>query len=969
MRAAVVSKDTRSVGFFPLRQAGETVGLMILHGAEQASFDGEMQALLQRMVDSIAFGLEHLASELRYRQTFELSGSGIAHVSLDGRFLRANPQLCRMLGYAEEELVGRTVKDVSHPEDKDVTDEQRLLLHKGETKAARFEKRYIHKDGTTVWTALTVALARDAYGAPAYEISMLEDITNRKREERLLQLEHAVTRCLAESDSELVALKGVIRAICEAEGWPIGRYFAVDGDGCLLRYREGWGSPHLIEKWRATVYRRGEGLSGWVWEKGEAIWVRDITKDGRASDSARKLDGSLPGGAIALPVVAQGRTLGVLSFSRAETTDPDERLFRALHVIASQVGQFLQRKHAELVRQTHLRFRDKVARLGELALAKRDTAEVIEETVQTVLEALHGGAVAYLEASLRPRELVVRAVAGLVTGAKGICVQYGEEQPLSTALCDGSAVSIGDEGLLCSWAPGMRSAHMAPVRSESGICGALCGLSESLDGLGEEEQRFLSAAANILSTALQRITSEQRLAFFAQFDALTRLPNRTLVSDRLTQMIGQAARHGTPLAVLFIDLDDFKLVNDTLGHGAGDELLKETARRLSSTVRADDTVGRISGDEFVVLLRDLTRAEDAALVAQKIIDCLAQPFNVAGNETFISASIGIATYPTDGGNPETLLAAADAAMYRAKQTGRNSFQFFTAEIDQRTRARASLATELRRALERREFVVYYQPKIDFKSRLPCGAEALLRWSHPERGLVSPAEFIPLLEEMGLIVPVGEWVLGKVCEDVKALVRWPCPLPIAVNLSARQFRQPDLDARIRGLIEHAGIQPGLLELEITESQLMHDPQQAIRTMQALRTAGIEIAIDDFGTGYSSLAYLTRFPVSALKIDRSFVKDMLHDKSQAAIVRTIIEMAQTLGFKVVAEGVETSDQADFLASLGCEQGQGYLFARPMPVEELMAFVSRHTVDSHRNAAARHKPVTSAAIRRSSRRQRKS
>jgi diguanylate cyclase len=424
-------------------------------------------------------------------------------------------------------------------------------------------------------------------------------------------------------------------------------------------------------------------------------------------------------------------------------------------------------------------------------------------------------------------------------------------------------------------------------------------------------------------------------------------------------MIGQAARRGTPVAALFIDLDDFKLVNDTLGHGGGDELLKQTARRLCSTIRGDDTVGRISGDEFIVLLRDLSRPEDAALVAQKIIDCLAEPFNIAGNETFISASIGIATYPADGANPEALLAAADAAMYGAKQSGRNSFQFFTAEIDKRTRARASLGSELRRALERREFVVYYQPKVDFRSRLPCGAEALLRWRHPERGLVSPAEFVPLLEEMGLIVPVGEWVLSTVCADVKALPRYPRPLPLAVNLSARQFRQPDLDARIRRLIEDAGINAGMLELEITESQLMNDPQQAIRTMQALRAAGIEIAIDDFGTGYSSLAYLTRFPVSTLKIDRSFVKDMLHEKSQAAIVRTVIEMAQTLRFKVVAEGVETQAQADFLASLGCEQGQGYLFARPMPVEDLMAFISRHTATSDVESP-QDKPVTSAAIR---------
>jgi diguanylate cyclase (GGDEF)-like protein len=477
-----------------------------------------------------------------------------------------------------------------------------------------------------------------------------------------------------------------------------------------------------------------------------------------------------------------------------------------------------------------------------------------------------------------------------------------------------------------------------PVPADGGPRGIVCALAEAPGAFGPEESRFLTAAASMVSAALHRLDSEARLAYLAQFDPLTGLPNRTLLADRFAMMIVQARRRSASLGVLFVDLDDFKMVNDTQGHAAGDELLKEAARRLQSTLRDGDMVARISGDEFAVVLSDLARPDDAAIVAQKILECLAKPFDIRGQESVVTASIGIATFPADGDNAEALLGAADAAMYRAKQSGRNAFQFFTAEINQRTRARAMLGIELRRALDRREFSLHYQPKIDLTSGRPCGAEALLRWEHPERGRVAPVDFIPVLEETGLIVPVGEWVLRKACEDLKNWQRSGGPImPVAVNLSARQFRQHDLDERIRSIVAAAGVDPSLLELEITESQLMHDPDHAIRVLERLGAAGLRIAIDDFGTGYSSLAYLTRFPLASLKIDRSFVADVLSDEADATIVRTIIDMAHTLGFTVVAEGVERDAQAAFLRKLGCEQAQGFLFARPMPARDFSTLVT--------------------------------
>jgi diguanylate cyclase (GGDEF)-like protein len=456
--------------------------------------------------------------------------------------------------------------------------------------------------------------------------------------------------------------------------------------------------------------------------------------------------------------------------------------------------------------------------------------------------------------------------------------------------------------------------------------------------LSDEAQSFLATAGSLLSTGLQRIESEMRVSFLAQFDPLTGLPNRALLADRFSQMILQAGRRGAMLGVLFVDLDDFKLVNDTLGRAGGDELLREAARRLQSAVRPGDTLARVSGDEFVIVLADLARQEDAALVAEKLLERLAEPFILSGQETFVTASVGIAAYPGDGQDAESLLGAADAAMVRAKQSGRNAYHFFHAEITQRTRARAQVALELRRAMERNEFGLVYQPKMDLATGEVCGAEALLRWHHPDRGVIGPAEFVPVLEETGLIVPVGEWVVRRACEDLK---RWQAAglraLPLAINLSARQFRQQQLDARIRALVRNAGVPPQLIELEITESQLMQDPDHAIRVMQALREVGIRIAIDDFGTGYSSLAYLTRFPVAALKIDRSFVADALSDAADAAIVRMIIEMAHTLELTVVAEGVETDGQMAFLRQFGCDQGQGLLLAPPMTAAELSAFIA--------------------------------
>jgi diguanylate cyclase (GGDEF)-like protein/PAS domain S-box-containing protein len=427
-----------------------------------------------------------------------------------------------------------------------------------------------------------------------------------------------------------------------------------------------------------------------------------------------------------------------------------------------------------------------------------------------------------------------------------------------------------------------------------------------------------------------RLAIEEKVAYMAQFDALTGLPNRNLFQDRLAQAMALAKRNEWPMAVLFIDLDRFKLVNDTLGHRAGDKLLKEAAERLRSCIRGSDTVGRLGGDEFAAILTELAIPSNAGLVAQKIIDVLRQPFDLDGKETYVSASIGITLYPADSDSAEALVMNADAAMYRAKEQGRNNYQYFTRDMNERALLRVGLEAALRRALERNEYRLVYQPKAQLASGKICGFEALLRWDS-DKGTVAPAEFIPVLEETGLIVPVGEWVLRTACQQIRDWQNAGLAVPpVSVNLSARQFEQKNLKDAVHRILRETGVDASLIEFEITESLLMHDPEAAARTLASLKESGVRLSMDDFGTGYSSLGYLKRFPIDKLKIDRTFVHDISTDPDGAALTRAIIHLAQNLRLTVVAEGVETEDQLAFLRANGCDEMQGYLFARPTDPE---------------------------------------
>jgi len=458
--------------------------------------------------------------------------------------------------------------------------------------------------------------------------------------------------------------------------------------------------------------------------------------------------------------------------------------------------------------------------------------------------------------------------------------------------------------------------YMAPVSDEDGVVSHFVGVQNDIT---------------------ERKKAEEDLRHMATHDALTGLPNRTLLHDRIGQAIGYAERTRGEVAILFIDIDRFKNINDSLGHAAGDRLIVTLARRLRESVRKVDTVARVGGDEFVIVLTDIVRESDVGLVLAGLCAAIAEPVLVEGQELSVTASIGVGLYPRDGQDVSSLLKNADTAMYRAKDAGRGTYRYYTQGMNADAADRLRLENDLRNAIKGDELTVHYQPQVDAETGAIVGAEALLRWRHPQRGMISPAEFIPLAEESGLIVAIGEWVLRRVCAQYREWRGAGLPgLRVAVNLSPRQFRQSDLVGMIGAILADYDLAADWLELEITEGSLMHDPEAVTEQLGELHELGIRLSVDDFGTGYSSLAYLKRFPLDVIKIDRSFVTDIETNRDSAAIASAVVTLAHGLGLSVVAEGVETASQSAYLRGLGCDIAQGYLFGRPMPPEAFAALI---------------------------------
>ncbi|HEX4325685.1 MAG TPA: EAL domain-containing protein [Burkholderiales bacterium] len=848
-----------------------------------------------------------------------------------------------------------------------------------------------------------------------------------KHIEKLRALEHAVTSCLAYADGVSSGLTSAIRTICEMAGWECGRYFLVDESSGFLRVRESWAiEDPIIERFLAVSRNLelapGIGLPGRVSQSGEPMWSTGTSSSG---DEAR--ESLMPEFGIrssfSAPVVAEGRVIGVLSFSSQEVIEPDDGLLQTMRVIGSQVGHVTQRMR---IQEEQRRFRvamdtsaDMIALIDRASMRYVDVNRTICELLgYTRAEMLAMGPQDILpldrETLERSYDELIANEAGSATG--GVSTYYrckdGSQLPFESTRC---VVHSGDTRVVVAVARDVRKRieaeealrksherfHLAvhatndviwdwdlttgnlwwnenlmrafgyePGELEGGVkawydlihaedqqrvVGALHRIVELGGDSWVDEYRlrrrdggyaFVIDRAHILRDARGRALrmigakadatalkeAEGRLSYLAQFDLLTGLPNRHLFRDRVGQMLIQARRNNWPVAVLFVDLDRFKLVNEALGQEAGDRLLKELGARLAACVRTGDTIGCFGGDKFAAVLSDLGRPGDAGAVAQKILEAVAAPFHFGDHDAYVTASVGITLFPGDGLNEDVLMAHADTAMHRAKENGGSNYQFFTHEMNERTLKRMQTENALRHALAREEFLLHYQPKADLKSGAICGFEALLRWKHPERGLVSPAEFIPILEETGLIVAVGEWVLREACQQIASWQKAGLPaLPVAVNLSARQFEEGDLAGTVRRILAEAQVATALIHFEITESLLMKDPEGATRALRGLRDSGFKLSVDDFGTGYSSLAYLKRFPLDALKIDQTFVRDITNNPDDAAIALAVIGLARSLNLYVIAEGVETLAQLDFLRKHGCDEIQGYYFSKPLPAAD--------------------------------------
>ena len=917
----------RSGFAFPIKTGNRVTGVMEFFSREILQPDAELLdstsyigsqvgqfSQRTRAQEQLRDAQEHL------RAAFEHAGAGIALLEPDGRWVRVNDALCRMLGYTQRELLRLDPRAATPPEGcgtpPDLAPGPWPGLAADAASAQTHERRYLTRDGRVIWATVSVNAVLGPDGQPKNFIAVIADITAQRRAQQLQRLQHAVTRCLAESEDAAAAVRAVIRAICETEGWACGEYWRLDSRTGTLGFHGFWSSldpqfDPLFERSRHLEIAPGEGLAGRMLQGDGPLWITDADADPRVLRREFTVQAGLHA-AFLFPVMAGTETQGVLAFWSHAVREPDPALFEGVKAIGSQVGQFLRRKRAEeVLRDSEQRFLDHTIELAAIGVAhlapdgrflhaSRWLCELLDYTREELL-ALTVSQVCHAE----DRDLAHGPRASLRAGR--VASFQCEQRYLRK---DGSTVWVG--------------------------------LSNSLKrSLAGDPEYELSMVQDITA----RKQADERIRYLATHDSLTALPNRVLFTQLLNHALETARRHERQLAVLFIDLDRFKIINDTLGHEAGDQLLGVVAQRLKQALRGSDIVARLGGDEFVVLLEETQSTAGVAVVAQALLSTIVKPLDIGGRECRVTASIGIAMYPADAGDDLSLMKHADIAMYHAKEKGKDNFQFYSHAIRPQALEEMALETALRRALEQDELSLRYQAKVDLTSGAITGVEALLRWHNPALGSIPPAQFIPLAEETGMIVPIGKWVLRTACAQAMAWLGQGLPaISMAVNLSPRQFNDAELLQDIAGVLRDSGMQPQSLELEITEGMVMQDPHRAVTTLHAIKAMGVRLAIDDFGTGYSSLAQLKRFPIDTLKVDRSFVRDISTQPEDQAITAAIIAIGRTLGLTVVAEGVETKEQKTFLQERDCDQMQGYYFSQPVSALQFAALLAAHDPALH-------------------------
>jgi diguanylate cyclase (GGDEF)-like protein/PAS domain S-box-containing protein len=850
------------------------------------------------------------AKDAQLRATVDQVAVGIARTAPDGRFLEVNQTLCRMLGYEEEELLARGFPDITHPEDVTKSVQLRERLYAGDVGSGTLEKRYLRRDGSVMWAEAALTVVRGARGGTAYVVAVIQDVTARKRAERHAERLNAFYGALSHTNQAIVRMRepdALYREICrvcvEFGRVRMAIIAVVQGERIVPVAWAGPAEEYIagLDIRTAASAPEGRGPAGVALRENRPYICSDFFADPATLPWRDRAARCGVRSSAVFPFRRGGRAVGVLNLYDAEPGVFDAELVALLEEMASDIS---------------------------FALENFDREAALAESGE------------------RFRGLVESAMDAIVTvGEDQRIVQFNAAAAALFQVPPEAAVGMPLERLIPER---FRAAHTSHLRrfGESGEASRRMGEVSDLWALRADGSEFpieasvsrsMAGGAPQYTVILRDITArklfESRIEYLATHDGLTDLPNRNLIRDRIAQAIGHARRAGIHLALMFVDLDRFKVVNDGFGHPFGDLLLKAAGERFRAALRDDDTVARLGGDEFLILLTDLQHTADVYIVAQKILDALERPFALEGREVHVSASIGVSLYPQDGEDFDTLLGHADVAMYRAKDMGRGTYQFFTPAMSAGLKQRVELESQLRHALERNELQLAFQPKVDLASGAISGAEVLLHWSHPELGIIPPANFIPLAEETGLIVPIGEWVLRSACAQGKAWIDAGLPpVAIAVNVSARQFLHHDIVALVEAVLEQTGLPPGLLELELTETLIARDVEKVAATIQRLHSAGVRFSIDDFGTGYSNLSQLKRFRVDRLKIDQSFVRNLHTNRNDAAIALAIISLARALDLKVIAEGVETAEQCAFLRKHGCDEIQGYYFSRPVPADGL-------------------------------------
>lgn len=852
--------------------------------------------------DAMADGLERSQAELRqrearYRTVVNSVREVIFQLSGEGRWLFLSEAWTALSGYSIEDALCRSVYEFVAVEDIDEIRGQIRALTNHEIEACRCEFRLRTRSGERLWVEFLAQTARSSAGEDVFTGTM-DDVSERYYQREV----SALLRRAEEFVNEGYRTEQLLQYFCEKLAWLFGFPLVVaalnreqrlsivgrsDCEADFLRTLSGSGRQNPEVELYARAFAEGRLLTLTSEDDESGEWARAAARAGI-------------GLAVAVPIRIHEQLGALLGFHmRGGAGLAPERVQR-MESLCQRIGDVLRR--AEDLQWLQLQ-RTALESVANGIMIMDTDHEVI--WINPAMERLSGYA----------REEVIGRSTRLFSAGFASSPQPNE------------LVEAQRRG-------GTWSGEIVSRRKD----GSLYTVHETVTALTDTSGRithFVAVQADI--TALKN--AEARLQHMATHDALTGLSNRLLFRERLKEAFSRASRTGSQVAVLLLDLDRFKAINDTLGHMRADELLQAVAGRLHGCLREHDTVARLGGDEFTVLLPELETSEHAAVVAGKILTSLSDPFDIAGQSVTTTASIGISIYPHDGIDIDDILQRADAAMYQSKAMGRNTYQFYTRAIHERSMQRLSIEKELRRAVEHNEFVLHFQPIADTRSGTITGAEALVRWQHPVRGLLPPTAFIGVAEDSGLILAIGDWVLRAACEQGAA---WEAQgirdMEVSVNLSTRQFRQSDLVEQVAHACAQAGFSSRNMHIELTESLMMDDMEQGIRTMKALKELGVSISIDDFGVGYSSLAYLKRFPLDTLKIDRSFIETVPQNSEATAIASTILAMARTLGLSVVAEGVEHEAQLEFLRALGCPRYQGFLLGKPMSAEELGAFIRR-------------------------------